>query len=267
MRAAVQVMHVLERVPSAASGALVRARPDGSLAGALLVERGRVCWAMSQRSRRLTDILVAEQDSLSRAELAAVVAMCTRDRRPFGETLIERGLISLPVLHRALLRHTCEALDCLVRDDAESWAWRAHSGYGYHPMLTFSPAELLAGVRALAHPMLAAQARDRLREVVRPGQLGFAMERAAGARLPLAQIGCECVDLAALGDLAAQAADMMAVASVAGVAVALAELDAGGACASWNEGNVSFVVLCDGDLAFNRLLAQMAMVSAVATSA
>jgi len=179
---------------------------------------------------------------------------------PFGETLVARGLVSLPVLHRALLRHTCEALDYLVRDDALPWAWIAHAGYGYSPFLTFSPAEVITGIRAIGNPLLAAGARARLSEVVRPGQLGFAIERTPGAKLPLAQVGCEGVDLNLLSDLAAQADDVMAVAATVSVEAALTELD-GFACACWTEGNVLFVLLCDGELAFNRLLAQVAVMT------
>ncbi|MBC7978879.1 MAG: hypothetical protein H7138_28170 [Myxococcales bacterium] len=256
-QAELEVLHVLERMPSDASGALVRERPDGTMAGALLVERGRVCWAMSERYRlRLTDILVAEQDTLSITQLNEVFAMCHRDHMPLGETLVERGLVSLSVLHRALLRHTCEALDYLVREDAP-WSWIEHSGYGYHPMLTFSPAEVLAGVRAIASPTLAARARTRLRSLVRDGQRGFAVERGSSTKIPLAQVGCEGVDPVALADLAIQAEEVMVVAATIDIEVALAELG-GLACASWAEENVMFVLLCDGDLAFNRLLAQIA---------
>jgi hypothetical protein len=161
------------------------------------------------------------------------------------------------VLHRVLLRHTCEALDCLVRDDASPWAWVEHSGYGYHPMLTFSATEVLAGVRAIANPPLAARALARLRAVVRADQHGFAIERASGAKLPLAQLGCDGVDLALLADLAAQAHEVMAVATAVELDAAITELD-GFACASWIEDNVLFVLLCNGELAFNRLLAQVA---------
>jgi hypothetical protein len=224
----------------------------------MLVERGRVCWAMSQRySKRLTDILVDEQESLTHDQLNAVFAMCRRDHMPLGETLVARGLVSLPVLHRSLLRHTCEALDCLVRDEASPWAWVAHNGYGYHPMLTFSPTEVLTGVRAIGNPMLAVRALRRLGEVVRPGQRGFAVERTRGAKVPLAQIGCEGVELAVLADLAVQADEVMAVAATVEIEVALAQIGEL-ACASWVERDVLFVVLCDGELAFNRLLAQVA---------
>ena len=255
---ALDAYHALESVPSNACGALVRRRPDGTMAGALLVEHGRVCWAMSQRYKlRLTDILVDEQDSLTHEELDAVFEVCRRDHLPLGETLVARGMVSLPVLHRALLRHTCEALDCLLRSEPLPWAWVAHSGYGYHPMLTFSAAEVLAGVRAIANPPLAARAMARLRDVVRDDQSGFAVERAGATKIPLAQIRCERVDLEALADLAMQATEVMAVAATVGIDVALAELE-GLACASWVEADVVFVLLCDGELAFNRLLAQVA---------
>ncbi len=260
-----ELLHVFERVPSDASGALVREQSDGTMAGALLVEHGRVCWAMSRRyPRRLTDILADEQSTVSPAQLDEVFAMCRREHRPLGETLIERGMVSLPILHRALLRHTCEALACLVCDEAAPWSWVAHSGYGYHPMLTFSPAEVLAGVRAVIDPTLAARTLARLTEVVQPGLRGFAIERGSGARLPLAQIGCDSIDLTTLTDLAAQADEVMAVAAAAELDAAITELD-GLACAAWLEGNLLFVLLCEDELAFNRLVAQVAAMTTKTT--
>ncbi len=253
-----ELLAVLARVPANGCGALVRKRADNTMAGALLVERGRVCWAMSQRyPRYLTDILAEEQDQLSLEQLDELFAMCRRDRMPLGETLVARGLVPLPTLHRALRRHTCEALDCLIRDEASPWVWVEHAGYGYNPMLTFSPAEVVTGVRALANPQLATRAAARLAEVVRPGQRGFAVECARGAKAPLAQLGCEGLELAALADLAIQADEVMGVAAAVEIQIALAELgDA--ACATWIEAGVLFVLLCDGELAFNRLLAQVA---------
>ena len=258
---AVEVLHALERVPSDSCGALVRHHADGAMAGALLIEYGRVCWALSARhARRFTDTLVAVQDTLTHAQLDELFLMCRRDRLPLGETLVASGLVSLSVLHRALLRHTCEALDCLLRDDASPWSWIAHSGYGYHPMLTFSPAEVLAGVRAIASPTVAARALARLREVVRADQRGFAIERHRGSKVPVAQLHCEGMDLGALADLATYAGDLMDVTATVGVEVALAQLGTL-ACATWIEGSLLFVLLCDGELAFNRLLAQTAMMT------
>jgi hypothetical protein len=116
---------------------------------------------------------------------------------------------------------------------------------------------VLAGVRAIGNPRVAARALARLHEVVRTGQLGFAIERGPGAKLPVAQLGCEGVGLATLADYARQADEVMAVAATAELDAAIMELDRL-ACASWVEGDVLFVVVCDGELAFNRLLAQVA---------
>lgn len=253
-----RAFHVLEAVPSHACGALVRRRPDGTVTGALLIEHGRVCWAMSQGyPRRLTDLLVEENCGLSSDELNAMFALCRRDQLPLGETLVNRGMVPLAVFHRALLRHTCEALDSLLREEPLPWTWIPHSGYGYHPQLTFSPAELLAGLGALANPALAARALTRLRELVRADQRGFAVEPVGGARIPLAQVRCDGLEVTAIADLALQASEVMAVAATAGVEFALAELGEL-ACASWIERDLLFVLLCDGELAFNRLLAQVA---------
>lgn len=257
----VSVIRALERVPPNSSGALVRERTDGTIAGALLVERGRVCWAMSQRyALRLTDLLVAEQASLSHSELEEVVAMCRRDRLPLGETLVTRGVVSLPVLQRALLRHTCEAFMCLLRDDASPWTWLAHSGYGYSPMLTFSVTEVFTGAHAVERPALAALAQARLREVVHAEQRGFAVARHSRSWIPIAQIGCEDMDLAVLGDLAAQAVEIATVTATVAIEITLVEFD-GTACAIWSDDDTVFVLLYDGELAFNRLLAHAAMMT------
>lgn len=234
----IEVLHVLRQVPCDASGALVRECSDGTMAGALLVEHGRVCWAISQRYQvRLTDILIAEQSTLSAERLDEVVALCQRERMPLGETLLSRGLVSLPVLHRALLRHTCEALDCLIRDDASPWSWVEHTGYGYHPLLTFSAAEVLAGsARSATHP----SPHGRW-----PGCATWSAATSSGSRSS-ARPAPSC-----------RWRSSAASAATVDLGAAIMELD-GLACASWIEDGVLFVVLCDGELAFNRLLAQVA---------
>ncbi|MGN6106088.1 MAG: hypothetical protein ACTHU0_13355 [Kofleriaceae bacterium] len=257
---AIEALQALRRVPQESCGALVRRRTDGTMAGALLAERGRVCWAVSADSpRRLTDMLVAESDALTVDQVNEVVAQCRRDGTPLGETLLSRGLVSLPVLHRALLHHTCEALERLLRDDAP-WAWVEHARYGYDPLLTFSPVEVLAGIQAIANPARAASASARLRGAIGPCRRGLVIERTRGGRVPLAHIGCDELDLTTLSDLAIQSDEVAALGATVGVEVAVAELGERGelACASWAERDELFVLLCDGELAFNRLLAHVA---------
>lgn len=97
----------------------------------------------------------------------------------------------------------------------------------------------------------------RLREVVRADQLGSAIERNRGSKVTVAQLNCESMDVGPLADIATYAGEVMDVTATVEVKVALAQLGAR-VCASWIEGNMMFVLLCDGELAFNRLLAQTA---------
>ncbi|HEX4386450.1 MAG TPA: hypothetical protein VH083_26025 [Myxococcales bacterium] len=251
--AAADVIHELERVPDASSGALVRHRPDGSMAGAMLVELGRVCWAVSkQQTRRLTDVIMDESPTLTRDQVENVVHLCRNDHLPLGETLIARGLVSPPVLRKALLRHTCEALEHLVHEESSRWNWVEHGGRGYAPYLTFSQPELGAGLNAREFPDLSAMAESGLRAAVGYGTRGFAVDRTQSGRTPLAQIGCEDHDAASLADLAL---DLEAALVTAPLAVAqIDDL----ACAGWADDKILYVLICDGDLAFNRLLAHVA---------
>lgn len=254
---ALEAYQVLRRVPPEACGALVRKRGDGSMAGAVLAERGRVCWVVSASApQRLAEHIATESGSLTREQVSELAALCRRDGTPLGETLLTRGLVSVPVLHRALLNHSCESFGHLLRDDALPWAWIDHSSHGYNPLLTFSPVEVIAGVQALEVPDRAGRAAARLRAVALPGQGGLAIERGRG-RLPLAQQGCSALDLTALGDLARHADEIAALSAAVEVRVAVSELD-GGAAASWVEDDLLFVLLCNGELAFNRLLSHVA---------
>ncbi len=245
-------------VPPSANGALVRKRPDGSLLGAVLVERGRVCWAVcNDCPNRLTDLLVAESDALTNELVTSLVAECRRDHVPLGETLLSRGLISQPVLHRALLRHTCEALDHLLREETIPWSWVDHAHAGYDPLLTFSPIEILVGLQTLISFEAAVRAKTTLDVSMAAGLRGFAIERTHGMRAPIAQIGCETMDLTTLGDLSVHADEIMSVAATADLKVAVVEFREL-AFASWAEDNIRYVLLREGELAFNQLLAHVA---------
>jgi len=252
-----EVFRAIETVPTTACGALVRRRDDGATVGAVLVEHGRVCWAISDRqTRHLTDALAEATGTLSRDQLNELFAECRAGQLPLGETLIARGLVALPVLHRTLLRHTCEAIEAMARDGSSTWAWVEHRGRGYHPMLTFCPAEILVGVSEIEEPARAHAAAARLRATLRDGERGLAL-RARAPALPIAQIGCEALDLPTLADLIAQATEATAIAMTLGVEVIVSELG-DLACATWADDGVLFVVVREGELAFNRLLAQVA---------
>lgn len=247
----------LERAEAGGSGALVRRRADGSIAGAILAESGRVCWAVcNDCPRRLSDILVEESPGLTLAQVSELVAECRRDHKPLGETLLTRGLVSHEVLRRSLLHHTCVSLDHLMRADADSWAWTAHSKQSYSPMLTFSSVEVLVGMSRLAEPARTAQALAVLESVRAPNESALALLRVGSGRVPIAQIGCEHLELARLVAMARQVDELLAVASIADLRVAVLELE-DLAFAAWGNESIRYVLFCQGALAFNRLLSHV----------
>ncbi|MEZ4401357.1 MAG: hypothetical protein R3B06_15135 [Kofleriaceae bacterium] len=257
--AANQVFHALRRVAADASGALVRRGAGGQLAGALLIDRGRVCSAITKgQGQHLSDALVAESGALTPAQMTELVAECQREHLPLGETLVARGLVTLPDLRRALFTHTCQALEVAIQADASPWTWVAHRQQGYDPVASFAPIEVLAGVHALSKPALAGAAETTLARVATSDQRGFAIRR--GAKFPLAQLRCEDLSLEALTDIVVQAEEVTALSATLAIEVTVTDLG-GVACATWTRDEVLYVLLSDGELAFNRLLAQMAATS------
>jgi hypothetical protein len=254
---ALEALQVLQRVPPETCGALVRHRADGSMAGAVLAERGRVCWVVSEgEPRRLPEVIARESGAVTSTQVWEVANECRRAGAPLGETLLARGLVSRPGLHRALLSHSCESLERLLREADMPWHWIEHAGYGYDAMLSFSPLEVVAGLQAIAAPARAAHAHARLAQLVAPGTCAVALERARGTP-PLAQLGCEALSLGALADLTAQAAAAASLGPAAGIDVQIADLG-GRAAALWLEDDLVLAVLTEGPLAMQRLLAQVA---------
>lgn len=255
---AVMARRVLERAESGGSGALVLRREDGSVVGAVLVERGRVCWAVcNDCSRRLSDILIEQAPSLTAGLLTELVAECRRDQVPLGETLLARGLISQEVLRRAILLHTCLSLDHLMRADAASWSWTPHSKQGYAPMLTFSAVEVLVGMSQASDPAASELAQEVLREASAPRLIALTLRRVPGGRIPIAQLGGENLELGRLLALAQQADEMLAIATIADLQVAVLELE-DLSFVVWGQGDFRHLLLCHGGLAFNRLLSHVA---------
>lgn len=255
---AAMARRVLERAESGGSGALVLRRGDGSAVGAVLVENGRVCWAVcNDCSRRLSNILVEQAPNLTTSLLAELVAECRRDQVPLGETLLARGLISQEVLRCALLLHTCLSLDHLMRAESASWSWTPHSKQSYSPMLTFSAVEVLVGMSHASDPAASELALSVLREATAPGFVALTLRRVPGGRIPIAQLGAENLELARLLALAQQADEMLAIASIADLQVAVLELE-DLSFVVWGQGDVRHVLLCHGGLAFNRLLSHVA---------
>lgn len=251
------VIQALRSVSERHSGALVRRRPDGTPAGAILADAGRVCWARSSRQRaRMTDLLLEDPGTrLTRTELERAVRTCRETHRPLGEYLLQAGLVDEPTLRAVLLRHTCEAVLDLASESTR-WEWLEHRGPGYNATLTFSPADVLSGVHALRVAKRTEDPSAMLRSRVLRGQRAFSVATGQPERILVAHVGCDDLALDALLDLAARASELTQLGSVAsarGVVAVFGDM----AYAAWQEPGFLHVICDADDMAFNRLVSQL----------
>lgn len=251
------VVHVLRSVAQQSSGALLRRHPDGSTAGAILADSGRVCWARSARQRtRMSDLLLAVPgQGLTREVLEQAVRTCRQQHRPLGEHLLTLGLVDESALRAALLRHTCEAVLDLAQEDTP-WEWLEHRGPGYNAALTFSPVDVLSGVHALRLPDQALDLNARLRSRVLRDQRGFVVAMSDPERGVVAHTGCDDLGLDALFEFVARACELSqlgAVIAARGAVAVFADL----AYSAWQEDGFLHVIIDADDMAFSRLVSQL----------
>jgi hypothetical protein len=156
------LLEAIDESHAGQSGSLTFGGPSQ---GIVLVQSGRICWAASSMvPTRLTDRLV-HASAAGELELRRTFHECRQSGRPFGQTLVERGIVTAEVLRTALLQHNAETLLELAGHPAPQWqpARVEH----YDPRLTFSSSELLAHSADAWWGPLAARARDELHAAIR----------------------------------------------------------------------------------------------------
>ncbi|MEM9188698.1 MAG: DUF4388 domain-containing protein, partial [Myxococcota bacterium] len=174
------VVSLLEEVEKAAANGTDALSIDGRERGRILVERGRVCWAVSERMhRRLSEILCAYA-MMTQEVLDRVVAQCRETSTPLGEMLVASGLMSEEAFRQVLLQHTTEAIARLGAGRAV--AFEPHRHARYDARFTFSPGELMTSVGSTLMPDAGQIGDDELANAFDDGSLG-----AAFAQLPKRQ--------------------------------------------------------------------------------
>ncbi len=133
--------------PATAGTYLVQEAGAEEPSGRIMVEYGRVCWASSRfYSLRLSDVL-AQEAGLQRSQLQTVVRFCREHGKPYGETLIARGLVAPEQLRHALRHQTTSALLAIAKLEIEGRVVLSDfiptPAKTYDPMFTFSACELL----------------------------------------------------------------------------------------------------------------------------
>lgn len=251
---AVRLLEEIEQLPAGATGALhvTEESPGHEPLGSILVEGGRVCWAVaSGMNRRLTDIIRHQTSPpLERATVEDVYRRCRLQGKPFGEYLVSSGLVSTDGLRRALRQHTGEALAMLSRAGGTSVEWRDHPGRRYDARFTFHAGELLVALGALRSYPKAADVNARLQAVLDGSAAGAAFVRSADMALllPVAavKVGAQVrvPDFLDLGRWAAGILDLCECFSPNRKVVACVGTD-GASTVAWQEGDTAYVAACE----------------------
>jgi hypothetical protein len=237
----------IEQLPSDSTGAFV-CGDTAEAAGSVLVERGRVCWAVANSMRRrLTDIMRFQREPpLAAEELEQVYADCRKAGRPLGEVLLERGIVTEVGLRSALRQHSAEAI-ALLSFPPRRCVWQPREHTSYDPKFTFSAAELMVSLGALVDVAATRTARLRLRYALAGAGSGAGFIDAAKTPIPVAAVNEDSIsveNLRMLGDWlhgfrAARGAwvDEPRVVSCC--------WKTGESVVGWFEGTLSFAALCD----------------------
>lgn len=247
--AVVELLEQVEQLPCGATGALVLG-PRGSPFGTVLVENGRVCWAMAQgMGRRMTDLLRYQSlTPLDTAQVEEIYAKCRVSKTALGEALVESGLVSPDGLRRALRQHTAEAL-ALLSQCRRTVAWIEHRRSKYDARFTFVAGELFVGLGALRMAPIAGSAHAVLRHGVDETGAGVAFGRSPGTAMPMpiAAVGMREVGVRTLQELGRWAMSSLDLTRVVDPKVTLvgAVTSSNHSLLIWQQDDVVYVALCE----------------------
>ncbi len=152
------------------TGALI-CEAAGSRLATVLLEEGRICWAVAAgMQRRLTDLLLESSDAnLDRRQLEQIYLECKGKNVPLGEELVKRGVVPPAGLHDALAEHTSEALVRVGEHSQVSYDWLEHRAPGYSPRFTFETLDIAIRVARKVFPEAAQRGQTILESVSLPG--------------------------------------------------------------------------------------------------
>lgn len=219
--------------------------------GVVLVERGRICWAVaSDMKRRLVDLLRQQaQPALSKESLESVFNDCRLRSKPLGETLVQSGLVSERGLWRALRQHNAEAVARIATTLAASnGTFQHHKHHRYDARFTYSTSELLVTLGALSDHSRASVAQSELEHCVPEGGRGaaFARDPDGTGVIPIGELGAADVTCSAFMDLGAWATSTLDVAAsvTSDVRAVTGTTPDGESIVAWSESGVIYLVLC-----------------------
>jgi hypothetical protein len=246
-----ELLLLLDRVESMTEGSTGALMVGSDSDGVILVEAGRVCWAVAARMQgRMSDLLRSQADPpLDGAALDRVFARCRAEGRPLGETLVADGLVTEEGLRAVLLQHTTEALVQISASDLSLVRWVEHRQRRYDARFTFSPVELLVHAAAVSAPVVAGRAAARLAWIVESGGSGAAFARFDGVtrRRAVAQVGCDRLGIRGVSELGEWMRNALGLCRAfdQGVDAVIAVTPEPRWLVAWRYDDIEYVAICD----------------------
>lgn len=262
--AVLPLLERIERLPEDATGALMLGTGSHNQ-GIVLIERGRICWAVaSDMKRRLVDLLRHQAEpTLTKASLESVYNDCRSSNKPLGECLVESGLITERGLWRALRQHNAEAIAViaakLLPSDIE---FQHHKHHRYDARFTYSTTEVLVTLGALCDQSIATLARIELKRCVPEGGRGaaYTRDRDGAGIIPIGEVGTSDLSSEAFMDIGAWAISTLDVAEAvtSEVRALTGTTPEGQSIVAWSESGVIYIVLCPTLRSYARLVSSLA---------
>ncbi|MFT3842735.1 MAG: hypothetical protein QM723_37450 [Myxococcaceae bacterium] len=253
---ALRVLSRVEELPAESTGALVFGS-DPKVAGMLLLEHGRVCWAAAPALRRRLSDLLRECASppMDNAEAENLFQACKLRQRPLGELLVSEGRVTPQALRLALLHHTAESL-LMVQPWASEPHWVSHRARGYQSAFTFLPVELLCHANAVARGEVKAQLLAGLLVEVAGTRVAAVFDR-PGEVLIACQLPEGFAQLRELRAAGAWAAQSLADGPARSEALKFAFDGHGGTWVGWRNDGLTWLVRCTGRDDFSALMRRL----------
>jgi hypothetical protein len=262
----------VEALDGDATGALIFGNQDRP-SGTVLVESGRICWATALSMRRRLTELLAHQSSppLERRRVEDVYRYCTREKKPLGETLVVRGIVSERQLVRALRQHNAEALAVMSIERRTSPSFLPHKHRKYDARFTFSPVDLFVDIGALRAPEVAAACRGELRRYLHNGGMGaaFWVDQGDAVPIPLGAANTDPIGVGGVLALGRWAKDALDVTRVfqPDADLVMGSTNEGQSAVAWEDGHVVFAMLTESKADAAYVVARRARGRSAAASA
>lgn len=136
----VKLFQVCARLGTRSGTITVRTRGEP---GAILIERGRICWVVCGETRRYLSDRLAEQSSLSSEQFRGFVQKAQQEGLPLGEFLARHSLITPEALRAALFEHSMASLVSLVSREITEVQVVPRANNGFDSRFTFDLVDMV----------------------------------------------------------------------------------------------------------------------------